>query len=84
MRNVNPNFYRLKNFYRTAITFNTNAHISGAENTCDCTCKDCVLEHCFSETISIYENSKLYVTVEQGKGITKFLDDNGVFWHLVE
>lgn len=31
--------------------FNTNTHISGVENTCDCTCNDCVLEHCFSETI---------------------------------
>lgn len=55
-----------------------------AHTYCECTTKDCVSECCFPSVISIYKNDKLYVEVTHGKGITKFIDNNGVYWHLVE
>ena len=52
---------------------------------CDCLSKDCLFYSCLTDTINLYDESDiLYIEVEHGKGITKFLDNNGVYWHLVE
>lgn len=52
---------------------------------CECDCKECVLENCFPNEIKIYHNNdkeKLYVVIEQGKGVTQFLGENDKMWRL--
>ena len=52
---------------------------------CDCLSKDCLFYSCLTDTINLYDESDiLYIEVERGKGITKFRDNNEVYWHLVE
>lgn len=52
---------------------------------CDCLSKDCLFYSCLTYTINLYDESDiLYIEVERGKGITKFRDNNEVYWHLVE
>ena len=70
--------------YGSNIDNKLNDEMIGVIDYCECTTKDCVSECCFPSVISVYKNDKLYVEVTHGKGITKFLDNNGVYWHLVE
>lgn len=53
---------------------------------CECDCKECLLKTCFPNEIKIYYNNndkdKLYVVIEQGKGVTQFLGENDKMWRL--
>ena len=60
-----------------------NITLSGQKD-CDCKSKDCISENCFPSIISINRDDSLFVEIEHGKGITKFRDDEGNYWHLVE
>ena len=65
-------------------TFRNLGNTYSSAKDCDCKSKDCISENCFPSIISINRDDSLFVEIEHGKGITKFRDDEGNYWHLVE
>ena len=54
-------------------------------NYCECDCKECVSETCFPHEIKMYDvnvEDKLRIVIEQGRGLTLFVDEHDNIWSL--
>ena len=64
---------------------NPYSPIDSGGGDCECDCKECVLETCFPNELKLSQDNdkdKLYVVIEQGKGVTQFLGENDKMWRL--
>ena len=73
---------------RTSVLYFVNnpySPIDSGGGDCECDCKECVLETCFPNELKLSQDNdkdKLYVVIEQGKGVTQFLGENDKMWRL--
>ena len=90
--NLDIDFYistnPMKDSTRTSVLYFVNnpySPIDSGGGDCECDCKECVLETCFPNELKLSQDNdkdKLYVVIEQGKGVTQFLGENDKMWRL--